>query len=144
MVLFLFKSVFAFYSYLNLAFKFCPQNQNERLFSVMYSTSQLSVNDIFWCLGFPKGKSDYTITKKKRERERKSTQGAQNVCFRACKKIKHRMSAISCKLSYCSLVIKNDMKIKHIGWVMCEKYSYHLCLFPINLSEWKQWVCLQI
>ena len=45
----------------------------------MYSTSQLSVNDIFWCLGFPKGKSDYSITKKKRERERKSTQGAQNV-----------------------------------------------------------------
>lgn len=142
MALFLFKSVFTFYSCLNSAFKFCPQNQNERLFSVMYSTSQSSVNDIFWCLGFPEGKSDYSITKKTK-REKIHPRSPKCVSFRACKKIRHTMSAISYKLSYCSLLIKNNMKIKHIGWVMCEKYSYHLFLFPINLSECKQWVCLQ-
>ena len=46
----------------------------------MYSTSQLSVNDIFWCLGFPKGKSDYSITKKKRERERENPPKEPKMC----------------------------------------------------------------
>ena len=99
----------------------------------------------FGASDFPRGKVIIQSQKKKREREREKIHPRSPKCvsFRACEKIKHRMSAISCKLSYCSLVIKNDMKIKHIGWVICEKYSYHLCLFPINLSEWKQSVCLQ-
>ena len=72
-----FKSVFTFYDCLNLPFKFCPQNHNERLFSVMHWTNQSSVNDIFWCLRFPRGKkSDFQSQKKK---IKKPTQAVQNV-----------------------------------------------------------------
>lgn len=72
MALFLFKSVFTFYGCLNLAFKWCPKNHNVSLFSVMYSTSQSSVNDIFWCLRFPSGeKSNYSITERKKERKKR-------------------------------------------------------------------------
>lgn len=61
---------FTFYSYINFTFKSCPQD-NEKLFSVMCSTSQSSVNEFFFSIpDFPVGNSDYSITEKEGRKKR--------------------------------------------------------------------------
>lgn len=84
----------------------------------------------FGASDFPREKVIIQSQKREREREKIHPRIPKYVSFRAYEKIKHRLSVISCKLSYCSLVIKNDMKIKHIGWVMCEK----IFLSPLSVS----------